>query len=61
MLLYKLWKKIFAYVLIDDKIKLPQTVLEKGLINHPVVGFGESGRKTSNLRFLLAIIKESEV
>jgi hypothetical protein len=36
-------------------------ILEEGLINHPVVGFGESGRKASELRILLAKIEESEV
>lgn len=35
-------------------------MLEEGLINHPVVGFGESGRKASELRILLAKIEESE-
>lgn len=36
-------------------------MLEEGLINHPVVGFGESGRKASELRILLSKIEESEV
>lgn len=36
-------------------------MLEEGLINHPAVGFGESGRKASELRILLAKIEESEV
>lgn len=36
-------------------------MLEEGLINYPVVGFGESGRKASELRILLAKIEESEV
>lgn len=36
-------------------------MLEEGLVNHPVVGFGESGRKASDLRVLLAKIEESEV
>lgn len=36
-------------------------VLEEGLINHPVTGFGESGRKSNELRILLAKIEESEV
>ncbi|KAG5227730.1 protein unc [Salix suchowensis] len=35
-------------------------MLEEGLINHAVVGFGESGRKPSDLRILLAKIEESE-
>ncbi|GAU41858.1 hypothetical protein TSUD_366050 [Trifolium subterraneum] len=35
-------------------------VLEEGLVNHPVVGFGESGRKTNELRILLAKIEEAE-
>lgn len=36
-------------------------MLEEGLINHPVVGFGESGRKANEIRILLAKIEESEV
>ncbi|KMS97386.1 hypothetical protein BVRB_6g155550 isoform B [Beta vulgaris subsp. vulgaris] len=35
-------------------------MLEEGLINHPVVGFGESGRKANEIRILLAKIEESE-
>ncbi|KAJ6713944.1 PROTEIN UNC-13-like protein [Salix viminalis] len=35
-------------------------MLEEGLINHAVVGFGESGHKPSDLRILLAKIEESE-
>uniref|UniRef100_A0A1D1XJB6 Envelope glycoprotein n=1 Tax=Anthurium amnicola TaxID=1678845 RepID=A0A1D1XJB6_9ARAE len=35
-------------------------MLEEGLINHPVVGFGESGRKANDLRILLRKIEESE-
>ncbi|XP_048495641.1 protein unc-13 homolog isoform X1 [Beta vulgaris subsp. vulgaris] len=35
-------------------------MLEEGLINHPVVGFGESGRKANEMRILLAKIEESE-
>ncbi|WCJ39153.1 hypothetical protein M5689_020165 [Euphorbia peplus] len=35
-------------------------ILEEGLINHPVVGFSESGRKASDLRIVLAKIEESE-
>ncbi|XP_077232896.1 plant/protein (DUF810) [Tasmannia lanceolata] len=35
-------------------------MLEEGLLNHPVVGFGESGRKGSELRVLLRKIEESE-
>ncbi|MQL95920.1 hypothetical protein Taro_028584, partial [Colocasia esculenta] len=35
-------------------------ILEEGLINHPVVGFGESGRKANDLRILLRKIEESE-
>ncbi|KAG9156862.1 hypothetical protein Leryth_025128 [Lithospermum erythrorhizon] len=35
-------------------------MLEEGLVNHAVVGFGESGRKASELRVLLAKIEESE-
>lgn len=35
-------------------------MLEEGLINHPALGFGESGRKANDLRILLAKIEESE-
>ncbi|GAB2282430.1 Protein unc-13 [Dionaea muscipula] len=35
-------------------------MLEEGLINHPAVGFGESGRASSEMRTLLAKIEESE-
>ncbi|XP_019449319.1 PREDICTED: uncharacterized protein LOC109352014 isoform X2 [Lupinus angustifolius] len=35
-------------------------VLEEGLVHHPAIGFGESGRKTNELRILLAKIGESE-
>ncbi|XP_010271764.1 PREDICTED: uncharacterized protein LOC104607768 [Nelumbo nucifera] len=35
-------------------------MLEEGLLNHPAVGFGESGRKASDLRVLLRKIEESE-
>ncbi|KAK4285329.1 hypothetical protein QN277_002039 [Acacia crassicarpa] len=35
-------------------------MLEEGLVNHPAVGFGESGRKTNELRILFAKIEESE-
>ncbi|XP_072998980.1 protein unc-13 homolog isoform X2 [Typha latifolia] len=35
-------------------------MLEEGLINHPVVGFGELGRKINELRNLLRKIEESE-
>lgn len=35
-------------------------ILEEGLLNHTAVGFGESGRKASELRILLAKIEESE-
>ncbi|KAH9686343.1 protein unc-13-like [Citrus sinensis] len=35
-------------------------MLEEGLINHPVVGFGESGRRVNELSILLAKIEESE-
>ncbi|KAI0531427.1 hypothetical protein KFK09_000982 [Dendrobium nobile] len=35
-------------------------MLEEGLINHPVVGFGELGRKVNELRILLRKIEESE-
>lgn len=36
-------------------------MLEEGLVNHPAVGFGEVGRKASELMVLLAKIEESEV
>lgn len=36
-------------------------MLEEGLVNHPAVGFGESSRRTSELRIILAKIEESEV
>ena len=36
-------------------------MLEEGLINHPVVGFGELGRKVIELRNLFRKIEESEV
>ncbi|GFP93431.1 hypothetical protein PHJA_001487500 [Phtheirospermum japonicum] len=35
-------------------------MLEEGLVNHPVVGFGESGKKANDLRVLLGKIEESE-
>ncbi|KAI4332955.1 hypothetical protein L6164_017820 [Bauhinia variegata] len=35
-------------------------LLEEGLVNYPAVGFAESGRKTNELRILLAKIEESE-
>ncbi|KAK9682773.1 hypothetical protein RND81_10G095200 [Saponaria officinalis] len=35
-------------------------MLEEGLINHPIIGFGESGRKANELRIILAKIEESE-
>lgn len=35
-------------------------IMEEGLINHPVVGFGESGRKLNELRTLLRKIEDSE-
>ena len=36
-------------------------MLEEGLVNHPAVGFGESARRASELKILLAKIEESEV
>jgi hypothetical protein len=36
-------------------------MLAEGLINNPVVGFGESGRKATDLKSLLLRIEESEV
>ncbi|GAB2213593.1 hypothetical protein Drorol1_Dr00017903 [Drosera rotundifolia] len=35
-------------------------MLEEGLINHSAVGFGESGRVSSEMRIILAKIEESE-
>jgi len=35
-------------------------MLEEGLIHHPVVGFGESGHKTNDLKNILRKIEESE-
>ncbi|XP_044480644.1 protein unc-13 homolog isoform X2 [Mangifera indica] len=35
-------------------------MLEEGLVNHPAVGFGESGRKATELLNLLAKIEDSE-
>ncbi|AQK85045.1 hypothetical protein ZEAMMB73_Zm00001d037867 [Zea mays] len=35
-------------------------MLEEGLINHPVVGFGELGRKVNEIRSLFRKIEESE-
>lgn len=35
--------------------------LEEGLLNHPAVGFMESGRSANDLRNLLRKIEESEV
>ncbi|KAK4476660.1 hypothetical protein RD792_015820 [Penstemon davidsonii] len=46
------------YKMAKETIQL--NMLEEGLVNHPVVGFGESGRKANDLRVLLAKIEESE-
>ncbi|KAJ3681258.1 hypothetical protein LUZ60_015747 [Juncus effusus] len=35
-------------------------IMEEGLINHPIMGFGELGRKVNDLRNLLKKIEESE-
>lgn len=35
-------------------------MLEEGLVNHPIVGFGELGRKVNELQILLRKIEESE-
>lgn len=40
---------------------LQLNMLEEGLINHPVVGFGEMGRKLNELRNIMRQIEESEV
>lgn len=44
-----------------DVVLLQLNMLAEGLINHPAVGFGEAGRKASELRNLLLKIEESEV
>ena len=36
-------------------------MLEEGLVNHPIIGFEESGRKANEVMVLLAKIEESEV
>lgn len=46
-----------VYITVSGQLNM----LEEGLINHPAVGFGESGRKASDLQILLAKIEESEV
>ena len=46
---------------ISKFVSVQLKVLEEGLVNHPAVGFNESGRKTNELRILLAKIEESEV
>lgn len=51
----------FLFVDIWKYLSMKLKVLEEGLVNHPVVGFGESGRKTNEMRILLAKIEESEV
>jgi hypothetical protein len=40
---------------------LALNMMEEGLINHPLVGFGELGRKVNELRNLFKKIEESEV
>ncbi|KAL4203380.1 hypothetical protein AMTRI_Chr01g103720 [Amborella trichopoda] len=35
-------------------------MLEEGLLNHPAVGYGESGRRASDLRLLLLKLEEAE-
>nr|GLL40989.1 uncharacterized protein LOC109180165 [Ipomoea trifida] len=42
------------------RVQMELNMLEEGLVNHPAVGFGESGRKANELRALLAKIEESE-
>lgn len=51
--------KHMPYVIYFMLVQL--NMLEEGLVNHPAVGFGESGRKANELRALLAKIEESEV
>ncbi|EPS69825.1 hypothetical protein M569_04933, partial [Genlisea aurea] len=41
-------------------LKRQLNILEEGLVNHPVVGFGETGRKGNDLKILLAKVEESE-
>ncbi|CAM0906229.1 unnamed protein product [Alopecurus aequalis] len=43
-----------------NAMKRQLNMLEEGLINHPVVGFGELGRKVNELRNLFRKIEESE-
>nr|KAJ0222629.1 hypothetical protein LSAT_V11C200053690 [Lactuca sativa] len=49
-----------AYIRWQKRQVIQLNMLEEGLVNHPVVGFGESGRKASEIRILLARIEESE-
>ncbi|KAI7738935.1 hypothetical protein M8C21_031821, partial [Ambrosia artemisiifolia] len=49
-----------AYIRWQKRQAIQLNMLEEGLVNHPVVGFGESGRKASEMRVLLARIEESE-
>lgn len=46
---------------ISKFVSVQLKILEEGLVHHPAVGFGESGRKTNELRIILAKIEESEV
>lgn len=50
-----------TYKLSNFNLLSQLNILEEGLLNHTAVGFGESGRKASELRILLAKIEESEV
>ena len=50
-----------TYKLSNFNLLSQLNILEEGLLNHTAVGFGESGRKASELRVLLAKIEESEV
>ncbi|CAK7336489.1 unnamed protein product [Dovyalis caffra] len=56
----KVGKRMDTLLVPLELLCLQLFMLEEGLVNHPVVGFGESGRKPSDLRILLAKIEESE-
>ncbi|KAK1281411.1 hypothetical protein QJS04_geneDACA015024 [Acorus gramineus] len=42
------------------RVQMELNILEEGLLNHPVVKFGEFGRRANELRALLIKIEESE-
>lgn len=53
-------KSYFSYPL-SLRAVTQLNILEEGLINHPVDGFTESGRKGNEFRNLLRKIEEAEV